>query len=75
VLRSLVAAAQEWTAPNPWVLATLGRLEPATVRAALADHPLLAAVEPVLALGPGENWVTSSEVAEDLHFLLQQNVG
>jgi len=75
VLRSLIATAQNRAAANPWVLATLGRLEPTTVRTALADHPLLQAVEPLLALGPSENWLALSEVAEDLHFLLQQNIG
>ena len=59
---------------RPWVLATLGRLDPIDVRLALDEDALLAEVEPLLTIGPDENWVASTEVAEDLRFLLKQNI-
>lgn len=74
VLRALVEAARSAADARPWILATLGRLESASVRAALASDPLLAQVEPLLALSPDENWLARSDIAEDLRFLLQQRL-
>jgi len=74
VLRALIDAARSRVGALPWVLATLGRLDPAVVRATLAGDPLLAEVEPLLTLGPAENWLATAEAADDLRFLLQQDV-
>jgi hypothetical protein len=60
--------------PRAWILATLGRMDAARVRSALADDPLLAELEPLLSLGPTENWLASPEIAVDLRFLLLQEV-
>lgn len=73
-LRALIDAARSGEGGRPWVLATLGRLEPGSVRAALAGDLLLSEVEPVLSLGPADNWLARANVAEDLRFLLQQDV-
>ena len=73
-LHALVDAARSREGARPWVLATLGRLDPIDVRLALDEDALLAEVEPLLTIGPDENWVASTEVAEDLRFLLKQNI-
>ena len=73
-MRALVAAARKSQESRPWVLATLGRLAPPSVRSFLAGDPLLEQIEPMLVLSPPENWMASSEVAEDLRFLLQQDL-
>lgn len=74
VVRRLIDAARSREGARPWILATLGKLDPAPVRAALAGDRLLAEVEPLLALGPSENWLARAEAAEDLRFLLQQDI-
>jgi hypothetical protein len=74
VVSALIAAARSAEGTRAWLLATLGRLDPTGVRSALAGDPLLAEVEPLLTLGPAENWMASPEVAEDLRFLLQQDL-
>lgn len=74
VLRALVEALRGGDWPRTWILATLGRLDAARVRSALAGDPLLTEVEPLLALGPTENWLASPEIAVDLRFLLSQEV-
>ena len=75
VVRALAAAARESQGSRPWVLATLGRVAPSVVRSTLCDNDLLAEIEPMLALGDhAENWLASPKAADDLHFLLQQNL-
>jgi HEAT repeat protein len=74
VLRALIDAARSREGARPWVLATLGQLDPASVRTALAGDPLLSEVEPLMALGPAENWLARPEAAEDLRFLLLQRL-
>ncbi len=74
VLRSLIDAARSREGARPWVLATLGRLDPAAVRTFLDGDPLLGEVEPLLALGPTENWLATPDAAEDLRFLLLQRL-
>jgi hypothetical protein len=49
-------------------------MDAARGRSALADDPLLAELEPLLSLGPTENWLASPEIAVDLRFLLLQEV-
>jgi hypothetical protein len=74
VLRALVEALRGGDWPRAWILATLGRMDAARVRSALVDHPLLAELEPLLSLGPTENWLALPEIAVDLRFLLLQEV-
>lgn len=74
VLRTLIDAARSREGARPWILATMGRLNPASVRAALAGDPLLMELEPLFALTSTENWLAAAEAAEDLRFLLQQNM-
>jgi len=50
VIRALVDAARVADGRRAWILATLGRLDAASVRAALAGNSLLAEVEPILTL-------------------------
>ncbi len=74
VLRALIDAARRSEGARPWVLATLGRLDPVSVRQALAGDPLLVELEPLIALGPTENWLAATEAKEDLRFLLLQRL-
>lgn len=74
VLRALVDAARVGGGRRAWILATLGRLDTVRVRAALWGDPLLSEVEPMLTLGPAENWLAAAETASDLRFLLLQDV-
>jgi HEAT repeat protein len=74
VLGALTEAARSRGEHRSWILATLGRLEPSLVRPKLAGDPLLAEVEPLLTLGPTENWLATAVAAADLRFLLQQDV-
>ncbi len=74
VVRALVTAVRGSQESKAWILATLGRMDPATVRSVLAGDPLLSELEPMLVLSPSENWMASSEVAEDLRFLLRQHL-
>ena len=74
VLHALISTLRGGDGPRAWILATLGRLDAVTVRSALAGDSLLAEVEPLLALGPAENWLAAAEIAADLRFLLLQDV-
>jgi HEAT repeat protein len=74
VIRALVDAAGVGDGRRAWILATLGRLDAASVRAALAGNPLLAEVEPILTLGSTENWLAAPQTAADLRFLLLQDL-
>ena len=73
VLTRLIEAVNAGAASN-WLLATIGRLSPEMVRAALRGTPLLARLEPLLLLAPGGNWLSSDEIALNLSFLLKQNL-
>lgn len=72
VLHALITAARRGDASSVWVLTTLGRLPAAKVRSTLAGDPLLQRVEPLLALSPSENWLTTPASGADLAFLLMQ---
>jgi len=72
VLRLLVKAAQEQHHGRPWVLATLGRLPPESVRAALAGNALLSEIEPLLLVSSG-SWLSTDNTATNLRFLLKQS--
>lgn len=73
-LRQLVTAARRGATPDPWVLATLGRLPAGRVREALRGNPLLPHLEPLLLLTPAENWLAGAERVADLRFLEGQDL-
>ena len=74
VLRALTAASKA-TQPVPdWIVATLGRLPPARVRAALQGSPLLKQISPMLLTADGAHWLASEAIGADIAFLLKQNL-
>jgi hypothetical protein len=74
VLRRLIEAAQGQNSPDGWILATLGRLDPIKVQAALRGTPLLERIAPLLLLSERENWLAHDTIDIDLKFLLKQNL-
>jgi hypothetical protein len=73
VLQKLIEASKQADVSD-WILATLGRLPSAKVRAALAGDPLLKKIEPLLLVSRGENWLAEDLTDIDLKFLLRQNL-
>jgi HEAT repeat protein len=73
-IEAVVRAAKQGSGDEAWLLATLGRFPSSRVRALLAGDRLLTKVAPLLALGPEENWLANPAVANDLEFLLMQNL-
>jgi len=65
--------ARELHGDQHWLLATIGRLDPTTVRIALKDNPLLQQIEPMLLLADGANWLSSDVARSDFAFLAKQN--
>ena len=74
VLQALVIAADAGHLAPDWVVATLGRLPPNRVRAALQGSPLLAQVAPMLLNAEGAHWLASESIGTDIAFLLKQNL-
>ena len=74
VLRALVMAANAGQPVPDWIVATLGRLPPDRVRAALQGSPLLAQVAPMLLTAQGAHWLASETIGTDIAFLLKQNL-
>jgi len=74
VLERLIAAKRGRNHPDPWLLATLGRLAPDRVRTALAGDPILDQLAPLLLLSDRTNWIADNAVDIDLKFLLKQNL-
>ena len=74
VLRALITAANAGQPVPDWIVATLGRLPPVRVRAALQDSPLLARIAPMLLTSRGANWLASETIGTDIAFLLKQNL-
>ncbi len=72
VITTLAAAAR--TAPDDWLLATLGRMPPTRVRWLLADDSLLTRISPMLLTADGANWLATEEKRADLGFLLAQDL-
>jgi len=68
---SLVRAAKNG---SEWIVATLGRLPPDTVRKAVAGTDLAGRVEPLLLLNERTNWLSSEDRVMDLAFLDKQNI-
>ena len=59
---------------HDWIVATLGRLPPDRVRAALQHSPLLAQIAPMLLTAEGAHWLASETIGIDIAFLLKQNL-
>ena len=74
VLQALVTATNAGQPVPDWIVATLGRLPPDRVRAALHDSPLLFRVTPMLLTAEGANWLASESIGTDIAFLLKQNL-
>ena len=74
VLQALVATATTEVPVADWILATLGRLPPNQVRAALKGSPLLDQIAPMLLTAQGANWLASRDMGTDIDFLLKQNL-
>ena len=73
-LQALVAAANAGRPVPDWIIATLGRLPPGGVRAALRGSPLLDQITPMLLNAQGAHWLASETVGADIAFLLKQNL-
>lgn len=74
VLRALVTTAQAVQPVPDWIVATLGRLPPDRVLAALHDSPLLDRIVPMLLIAPGAHWLASESAGSDISFLLKQDL-
>ena len=74
VLQALVMAANAGQPVPDWIVATLGRLPPDRVRAALQGSPLLARVAPMLLNAEGAHWLASESIGTDIAFLLKQDL-
>jgi hypothetical protein len=74
VLRRLIAALRGRNSTDAWLLATIGRLPAAKVRAALAGDAFLDRLAPMLLLSEGASWMANDTVDVDLKFLLKQNI-
>jgi hypothetical protein len=76
VLKQLVGAAGAGVTVTgkSWVLATLGKLSPDSVRAALSGNALLAQLEPMLLSSPSTNWLAQEDRVADLVFLHKQSL-
>jgi len=69
-----VAAAHTGRPVPDWIVATLGRLPPDRVRAALRGSPLLDQIAPMLLIAQGAHWLASESMDADIAFLLKQNL-
>ena len=74
VFQALVTVANAGQPVEDWIVATLGRLPPARVRAALQHSPLLAQIAPMLLTAQGAHWLASGTNGTDIAFLLKQNL-
>ena len=74
VIQALIASANEGQPIPDWILATLGRLPPDRVRAALQNSPLLDQIAPMLLSAQGAHWLASEIASADIAFLLKQNL-
>ncbi len=73
-LQALIMIANDRQPVPDWIVATLGRLPPDQVRAALQDSPLLNQIAPMLLTAQGANWLASETTSADIAFLLKQNL-
>ncbi len=62
-------------AGNPWLAVTVARMPEELVRRALAGHPLLPIIEPLLMYRSlNGNWLSREDISRELHSLQQQTV-
>jgi len=61
-------------ASSPWGLATLGRVPRKVLATATMPKEIQDALEPVILLSAGENWLVAPAVATDFNFLLRQSL-
>ena len=73
-LQALVTVANARQPVPDWIVATLGRLPPVRVRAALQDSPLLGQIAPMLLTAQGAHWLASETIGTDIALLLKQNL-
>ena len=74
VLQALIAVSNS-VAPIPdWIVATLGRLPPNRVRAALGESPLLNQISPMLLTAQGAHWLAYETAGTDIAFVLKQDL-
>ena len=74
VLQCLIKASEHGNGSREWVLATIGRLPPAMVRAELQGTALLDQLAPMLLIAEGANWLATEEANADITFLQKQNL-
>ena len=74
VLQALIAVANAGRPVPDWIVATLGRLPPDSVRAALRGSPLLHQIAPILLIARGAHWLASESISADISFLLSQDL-
>ena len=74
VLQALVTTANARNCVPDWIVATLGRLPPDRVRAALVDSPLLDRVGPMLLTAQGAHWLATETIGTDISFLMKQDL-
>ena len=74
VLRALISATNAGQPVSDWIVATLGRLPPEKVSAALQGSPLLDRITPMLLVAEGAHWLASETIGTDIAFLLKQNL-
>ena len=74
VLQSLIVAANAAQPVPDWIVATLGRLPPQSVRAHLQGSPLLHQIAPMLLTAQGAHWLATEAIGTDIVFLLKQNL-
>lgn len=74
VLQALVEVTNAKKPVPDWIVATLCRLPPDMVRAALRGSPLLGQIAPMLLIAHGAHWLASESIDSDIAFLLKQNL-
>ena len=73
-LQALITTANAGQPVPDWIVATLGRLPPERVRAALQHSPLLDQIAPMLLIAQGAHWLAAETIGIDIAFLLKQNL-
>lgn len=74
VISSLGVAYHEYPEAATWIMATLGRMSPGSVRGVLQGHPVLDQLEPMFLFAEGVHWLSSETISKDISFLLKQNL-
>jgi len=72
--RAVAAVASPDLRASNWALATLGQMNPASVRRHVNSPALAARLEPLHLLSPETNWTRSEQLMENLAFVSKQSV-